>query len=241
MNNYGKFNKVLKLFGDMIFCVIMVYSLYVLCSPGLYFWLAIYLLFGVLYIYFRVKYKEYIKRKEESMGYIEFTEDRYASTYRKRFYNKAYLFSLIFTFIVASTYLTYTIYGQLDKDINEKFNESVEFIFGEYNFEDNDIPLVMRKLSPVLTNGTKLEFISAANVMEYMLDLSELLSTSDDITDDTVKEIVQDMEEIKDDLEYNSNMLIIESISLYICITLLYLSYRELKDYSKHRSIELKE
>lgn len=225
---------LLKVF--LVLCV--AYGFYVLCTPGFYGYLVVYIFMILLYTFIMYKFTKWLKQKDSACNSEEIIERRYACTYRKRYYSNIYVIFLVVVcmFLVLNTCMIVT--KQMDRELTNQYTESMEYMFGE----DSNVIIIMKKVSFLIPNASKQAMVYGTECFKMADGLAEV------IIDAKAKGSIdkEKVEVYKERTDVLSNQIEVVAKSkqyelTYILLTLLFLkiSMKDLKTLLRHRSIEL--
>lgn len=243
MNSYGKANKVLKALSTVISLIVYVYISWVLCTPGYYILLVLFGVIALGCLWLKEKLKKLVDEKYKSYTYEELTEHKFGSTYRKRFYSIGYLIMLI-TFSIASAFvLICVLITQCDKELNKEYLESMNYTFGTMYQDDEFDNTIYRKLAPVIPNHSKVALIDGTYTIKLIVELAEVITEAQEtgaIEEETLLYYESEVEALKNKLDNTANGLMLYIYIAGLSFILFKYSFAELKDYTHHRSIELR-
>lgn len=239
INNLWKVaDSILSVLSKVIFLLCVVYGFYVMCTPGFYGFLVVYICMILLYTFLTYKFTKWIKQKDSKYNSEELIERRYACTYRKRYYSNIYIIALVIVCIFLISNTCMIINRQMDKELTNQYIESIEYMLGE----DTNEVIIMKKVSPLIPNSSKKAMIYGTECFRLADELAEF------IVDAKAKGSIdkEQVERYKERAEVLSNKIDIEVQSTkyeltYIMLTLLFLklAMKDLKTLLRHRSIEL--
>lgn len=248
MNTYSKLHKLLKGFSNTLFTSIGIYSAYVLCTPGLYHLLVIYLSIIAIITIVAIKYKKSLKLRLQSYPAEELHIKRYYNTHRKRFYNKFYIVSMILMFIASLSITGIFIYERTTYDMNDEYIEAISKVddlmseAGGLDLEGGFDALV--KTIPMMPNASKDSLMLGVDTLEMVIDLQEtILEYNDTNQIDEVKlaEYEAYMEESQKRIDTVYNSLLREVAISGFFFIMLFITLDELKSFLRHRSLVTKE
>lgn len=248
MNTYSKLYKLIKGFSNILFTSIGIYSAYVLCTPGLYHLLVIYLCIIVTIITVAIKYKKSLKLKLQSYPDEELHIKRYYNTHRKRYYNKFYIASMILMFIVSMSMTGIIIYERATYAMNDKYIEAIGKV-DSLMLETADMDLegsfnALVKTIPVMPNASKESFILGVEILEMVVDLQELMleyKDTNQLDEAKLVEYKTYVEEKQNQVDTVSNDMLKEVVLSGFSFILLFHTLDELKSFLRHRSLVTKE